>query len=261
MDMNLELWQWLFGATAGWLVGLSKTGVPGLGILVVPLLAAAFGGWASVGIMLPMLLFGDCFAVAWYRRHAEWDKLVGLLPWVAVGMAIGSGALWLVGRLRGDKDVLSIAIGAIVLIMLGLHLVQRRSGYHIAPHRLPVVVSVGAAAGFATTVSNAAGPIMSIYLMAHRLGKREFMGTSAWFYLVINLIKLPVYFALSAANPLRPIIGAGSLLLVLAVSPAILTGVMLGKWLLPRFPQRAFDSVVLALSGISAAYLIVRQLW
>lgn len=258
---HFETWQWALAAAAGWLIGVSKTGVPGMGILVVPLLAAAFGGRASVGIMLPMLILGDCFAVAWYRRHAEWDKLVGLVPWVALGMGAGALMLWLVTSAPHQRDVMSVVIGALVLLMLGLHLLQRRTGYHVDPHHGVAVASVGAAAGFATTVSNAAGPIMSIYLMAHRLNKQEFIGTGAWYYFIINLSKLPVYVVLSVLKPESPIITPASLLLVLAISPAILIGVSIGKWTLNRFSQETFDAVVLALSGISAAYLVIKSLW
>jgi uncharacterized membrane protein YfcA len=259
--MHLELWQWIIGAAAGWLIGVSKTGVPGAAMVVVPMLAAAFGGQASVGIMLPMLLFGDCFAVAWYRRHAQWRTLVGLLPWVVAGMAAGAAALWAVGRSTGGKDILSILIGALVLIMLAVHLLRGRLGDRLDPKSPAGVAGTGVAAGFATTVSNAAGPVMTIYLMAHRLDKHQFIGTIAWYFFIINLSKLPVYFGLSAINPARPIITGQSLLFVAMLSPAMLTGVLLGKWVLPRFPQKAFDSTVLALSAAAAVYLIASRLW
>ncbi|BCW98807.1 MAG: hypothetical protein KatS3mg024_1634 [Armatimonadota bacterium] len=67
--------EWALALASAALVGFSKTGVPGTGILVVPLMAALFGGRQSVGTLLPMLIFADCFAVAWYRRHARWDRL------------------------------------------------------------------------------------------------------------------------------------------------------------------------------------------
>jgi uncharacterized membrane protein YfcA len=113
--MHYELWQWAIGAGAAAFIGVSKTGVPGVGILVVPMLAYAFGGRPSVGIMLPMLIFADCFAVAWYRRHAQWDKLIKLLPWVVAGMVLGSTALWIVGEINTSKDILGIIIGILVL--------------------------------------------------------------------------------------------------------------------------------------------------
>jgi uncharacterized protein len=255
--MHLAPLQWAFGAAAALLVGLSKTGIPGLGILVVPLLAGVFGGRASVGIMLPMLIFGDCFAVAWYRRHAQWDRLVGLLPWVVVGMGAGAAALWAVGRMQGDKDVLSVVIGVMVLTMLALYMLQGKLGEKLTPKSPLGVASTGTAAGFATTVSNAAGPIMSIYMAAQKLGKEQFMGTIAWYFFIINLSKMPVYFVLSRMNPAKPLITLASLKFVGMVSPAILVGVLVGKWVLPRISQKSFDWAVLILAAASAIKLIV----
>lgn len=254
--MQLEPWQWGCAAAAAFFVGISKTGVPGMGILVVPFLAAVFGGRASVGIMLPMLIFADCFAVLWYRRHAQWDKLIGLFPWVAAGMAFGAGALWAVGEIKGDKDVLNIVIGVIVLAMLAIYILQNLFGERLSPKSKAGVISTGAAAGFATTVSNAAGSIMSVYMMAQELPKNEFMGTIAWYFFIINLSKLPIYFVLTAINPAKPIITMHSLGFVLMTTPAILAGVFIGKWLLPRIPQRLFETVVLFLAAVSAIKLM-----
>ncbi|MHB1001057.1 MAG: sulfite exporter TauE/SafE family protein [Armatimonadota bacterium] len=254
--MNLEIWQWLLGAAAALLVGISKTGIPGAGILVVPLLAVTFGGRPSIGIMLPMLIFADCFAVAWYRRHAQWDKLIGLLPWVVIGLAAGGFALWATGKAGTGKDYLNIVIGSLVLIMLALYFLQGKLGDQLTPTSKIGMASTGISAGFATMVSNAAGPVMQIYMAAHKMPKEQFMGTIAWYFFIINLSKLPVYAALSINNPQKPIITWESLKFNLMITPIILVGVFIGKWLLPRIPQKAFDLVVLILAGASAVLLI-----
>ncbi|GIV18555.1 MAG: anion permease [Armatimonadota bacterium] len=253
-----ETWQIALGAVAAFLIGVSKTGVPGIGILVVPLLAAAFGGRASVGTMLPMLIVGDLFAVKWYRQHTQWSRLIELIPWVVVGMALGALALWRLGEAKGGKDLLEPLIGALVLVMLAIHLLRQRWGDRLTPHSSIGVASTGTAAGFATTVSNAAGPIMGIYLTSLQLPKEQFMGTSAWYYFAVNQSKLPIFIGLSLLNPARPIITAHSLLLNLVVIPVIVAGVYAGRWLLPRIPQRLFDSVVLVLAAAAAVKLIIR---
>lgn len=254
--MHLELWQWLFGAGAALLVGISKTGIPGVGILVVPLLASTFGGRQSVGIMLPMLIMGDVFAVAWYRRHAQWDVLLRLLPWVVIGVGFGSVAMWLFGELKTSRDILNIVIGALVLIMLSLYFAQKVWGERITPKSRVGIASTGMSAGFATTVSNAAGPIMSIFLAAQGFPKEQFMGTIAWYFFIINLSKLPIYFALTAINPAKPIITGQSLLFNLAMFPVIVAGVLIGKWMLPRMSQKTFDTAILALAAIAALRLL-----
>jgi len=255
--LDLQPWQWGFASAAALLIGISKTGLPGIAILIVPLLAAVFGGRASIGIMLPMLICGDFFAVFWYRRHAQWNTLVRLLPWVVGGLALGAGGLWIMGESRGQKDILSIIIGFLVLGMLGLQLMERRLGDRLTPRSGIGIAATGTAAGFATTVSNAAGPIMTIYLTAHRLPKEQFMGTIAWYFLIINLAKVPVYLALTALNPAKPIMTGQSVHFVLTICPAIIVGAFMGKWLLPRIPQKAFDAAVLALAAVSAVKLII----
>ncbi|MDW8290946.1 MAG: TSUP family transporter, partial [Armatimonadota bacterium] len=118
--------QLLFGTVAAFLVGVSKTGVPGIGILVVPLMASAFGGRASVGAMLPMLIVGDLFAVRWYRQHTQWNRLKELVPWVIIGMALGAAALWWLGEASVQRDLLEPLIGVLVLVMLAIHLLCQR---------------------------------------------------------------------------------------------------------------------------------------
>jgi uncharacterized membrane protein YfcA len=258
--MEIQYWQWALGAVAGCLLGVSKTGIPGLATPVVPLLAAVFGGRPSVGIMLLMLICGDCFAVAWYRRHARWERLLGLLPWVVVGMGMGAATLWFTGRLETDRDYVGMLIGVLVLLMVALHLLEHRIPEQLTPKSAAGVAFTGAAAGFATTVANAAGPVMAIYLLAHRLSKQQFMGTIAWYFFIINLTKVPVYVALTALDPQDPVITMHSLAFVLRIVPAIVAGAITGRWLLPRISQRGFDAVVLALAVASALYVIARSL-
>jgi uncharacterized protein len=255
--VHLTQLQWTLGALSALMVGVSKTAIPGAGILVAPLLARAFGGFPSVGIMLPMLIFGDFFAVAWYRRHAQWDKIVGLLPWVIGGMAVGTAALWMVGESKSTKDVLGVVIGILVLAMLVLYFVQDRLDERFTPKSPIGVAGIGAAAGFTTMVSNAAGPVMSIYMAAHRLPKKQFMGTLAWYFLLLNLSKVPVYLLLTHTHPDKPIMTPHSLLFNLAICPVIVVGVFIGKWLLPRISQEVFERAVIILAALAAVKLII----
>jgi len=255
--LHLEPWQWAFGIAAAVVVGITKTGIPGAGILVVSLLAAAFGGRPSVGIMLPMLILGDLFAVTWYRKDVHWDKLVRLLPGVVAGMALGAAALWWIGELNSRRDILGILIGSLVLAMLVLHLLQDRLGERLTPTSRPGAAVTGVLAGFTTTVSNAAGSIMSIYMAAHRVTKKEFVGTLAWYFFIVNVSKVPIYVALTLANPRKPIITLQSLVFVAAVAPAIVTGVYLGKWTLNNISEKVFVWVVLTTAAVGAVKLIL----
>lgn len=255
--LHLDPYQWFLGLAAALLVGVSKTGVPGIGILVVPMLAQAFGGRLSIGIMLPMLICGDVFAVFWYRRHAHWDKLVWLLPWVVFGMIWGTLALKVTGDAKGSRDIMNTVLGAMVLVMIALQLLRNVLGDRITPTSKPGVAATGTAAGFATTVSNAAGPIMQAYLSAYRLPKEQFMGTIAWYFFLINTAKFPVYVALSIANPAKPIVTWSSLSLNAAVAPVIIAGAFIGRWLLPRIPQKWFELIIIGLAALGGLKLLM----
>ena len=253
--MHLTGLQWVIGLSAALFIGISKTGIPGVGILVVPLLAYGFGGRLSIGVMLPMLIMGDVFAVAWYRRHAQWDKLIGLLPWVVVGMVFGTAALAMIGKSKA-ADPTNIIIGILVLVMLAVHLLRNRLGNQFQPTSPIGIAGTGVAAGFSTTVSNAAGPVMQMYMTAHKLSKEAFMGTIAWYFFIINVSKFPIYVILSKIEPQKPIVTMDSLQFNLMIAPAIIVGVFVGKWLLPRIKQKSFESIVILLATLGALNLI-----
>jgi uncharacterized membrane protein YfcA len=248
--MHFTLQQWFLGGIAAVLVGMTKTGIPGLGILVVLFLAWAFGGWNSIGIMLPMLVFADIFAVFWYKRHAQWGILLRLIPWVVVGMVGGTLALSYFKQSPAHKALVNPVIGGLVLIMAILHLLERRFGEKLAPKSPAGTAVTGAAAGFATTVSNAAGPIMTMYMAAQRISKEQFMGTIAWYFFTINLSKVPIYAA-------QGLLTRQSLFIDLLAIPAILAGVFWGKWLLPRVSQKAFDNVTVIFAILGAIQLML----
>ncbi len=252
--MHYTCLQWIFGGLAALLVGMTKTGIPGLGMLVVLFLAWAFGGSNSIGIMLPMLVFADAFAVLWYRRHAQWPILLRLLPWVLAGVAAGAGALYYLTKTPARLALMDVVIGGLVLVMAILNLLEGKLGDRMTPTSPAGTATTGTAAGFATTVSNAAGPIMTIFMAAQKISKEQFMGTIAWYFFVINLVKVPIYWAMNRFT-------AASLLIDLLSIPGILVGVYLGKWLLPRISQQAFIGVTVVIAIVGGIQLMVPHAW
>jgi hypothetical protein len=244
---ELDAFQWVLAITAGLLVGFSKTGVAGIGILAIPLMAIAFGAKASVGTLLPMLIVGDIIAVAWYRRHAVWKHLLRLLPWVGLGLGLGYLAL---RPLKGPQ--MNLVLGGLILVMLVLQVLRQRLGEwfeHRLPHTWWFSAAVGVMAGFATMLANAAGPIMILYFVTRDLPKKEFIGTGAWFFLIVNLIKVGPFFE-------QGMITAASLTLNALMAPAIIGGAVLGIVALPRIPQRLFTWAVLILATAASLYLV-----
>jgi uncharacterized protein len=243
--MHLTLTQWLLAAAAAILTGFSKTGVLGLGVLIVPLMAMVFPAKLSVGALLPMLLVADVFAIVYYRRHAQWDRLWGLFPWLVVGMALGYAALK-----RMDDATLKLTLGWLVLVLLAVELARRRWGWPQVSHHWTTVMVTGVGAGFATTVSNMAGSIMTIYLASKGLNKNEFMGTAAWYFFIVNAAKVPLFSHLG-------IITTETLQFNALVVPGIVLGAVAGKRLLPVIPQTVFNGLVLALAGVAALRLVL----
>jgi uncharacterized protein len=236
----------LLASASALLVGLSKTGLPGVSILGILLMTEAYPDDArlSVGAILPILLAGDVFAVAWFRRHADWGRLVRLLPWVLVGMIPGEFVL---RRFEGNQ--LRPIIGVLVLGMLLVEICRQWFSWEKMPRRWWFVAATGFLAGFTTFVANAAMPVMSIYLVSQDLDKRQFIGTAAWFFLILNVSKVPRYCAMGILTP-------SMLPTAAALAPLAIFGALLGVYVLSRIPQRFFDILALALAGIAAVRLI-----
>lgn len=214
---------------------------PAWGILVVPLMVLAVGdARQSAGWLLPMLCTADIFAVIYWRRHAAAWRLFRLTPWVLLGMAGGAAAL------AAPERYLRPAVGFIVIGMLAAHLWRQRvrNPAAIEPH--PALY--GSTAGFATTVANAAGPVMNLYLLSQRLPKEEFIATGAWFFFLINLTKLPIY-------AWHGLLTRSSLTADLMLVPAIVMGAVAGRKLVDLMPQRIFNVLVLILTAVSAVLL------
>jgi uncharacterized membrane protein YfcA len=232
----------MLGAFCALAVGIAKTGVPGLGILVVPLMVLAVGDARfAAGWLLPMLCTADIFAVILWRRHAAAGKLFALAPWVAAGMVLGATALALPER------ILRSVVGVIVLLMVGAYLYRRWRGDDRVPaHPAPY----GVAAGFATTVANAAGPVMSLYLLGKRLSKEEFIATGAWFFFLINLIKVPIYLG-------HGLISRASLGFDVTLAPMVFVGAATGRWLVDRMSPRVFEVLVVTLTVVSTLLLFL----
>lgn len=247
--MNLEPWQWVLAVIGALIAGLSKTGIAGLGILVVSVFALVIPSTKqSTGIVLPLLIFGDMVAVISYRRHTKWSHLWRLFPWTAAGVLAGYLAL---GRM--DDHQARIVVGLIVCAMVALHLIRRQKAkvveHEAEEQGLWFAALIGVLAGFTTMVANAAGPLMAIYLLAMRLPKMEYVGTGAVFFMLLNWFKFPFMVH-------RGMITVPTLEFNAWLAPAVLVGALFGRWLLPRIDQKLFEFIALALSAAAGMKLL-----
>ncbi len=223
-------------------MGVAKTGITGLSLIFVSIFAGIMPARRSTGLVLPLLLVGDVVAVLSYRRHAQWRHLWRLFPWAGAGVVIGWFAL---GRM--DERQARFSIGAIILGLAVLYLVRRfRRDGDGGEHAAWFAPVIGVLAGFTTLVANAAGPLTVIYMLAMRLPKMEYMGTTAVFFLVLNLFKMPFMVGLG-------LVTRDSLAASLVLAPAVLAGTWIGRWLLGWINQRVFETIVLVLALVAGA--------
>lgn len=243
----------LAGALAAYVVGFSKTALPGAALVAVPLFATVFDGRLIPGGTLPVLIFADLFAVSWYHRHARWDVVRPLALWLALGFAAGIVFFITIGS---ASRPLEVTIGVIVLFIVAVQILRMIRGVPTRPASTATAATYGTTGGFTTFVANAAGPVINTYLVGVGLSKAEMVGTSAWLYFLINVTKIPLYLALGAWTDGGPFFTADSLLFDLMVLPGVVAGVYSGKALFHHIPQRTFLILVLAFSVAGALRLL-----
>lgn len=234
--------QIIYIAVAALLVGFSKTSVGGVGILAVLLMALAIPGKGSPGVLLPMLILADIFAVIYYRRHCQWGILLRLVPLTAIGVVIGYLLVDII-----PVDIFQILLGFIILSMLVIEVFLPKNTKGGGPF---LTGFVGVAAGIATMIANAAGPIFGVYLLRMGLKKEEFVGTRSWFFLLLNVFKIPFSMNLG-------LITVETLKLDLLFIPAIMLGAFLGYVFLKHINMVVFKWLIRTVVVIAAARLIL----
>jgi len=247
IELDFSIIQWLLLAVCAMFIGMSKVGVPGISMIVVPTLAIIFGGKASTGILLPILMMADVFGVAFYHRHAQWRYFWKLLPWALIGIGI---ALW-VGKVVNDelfKNLIAILVFGSIGLMLWK---DRKKGTDFFPDTWWFAASMGVLGGFATMIGNVAGPIFAIYLLAMHLPKNSYIGTGAWFFLVVNFLKFPLHIFVWKT------INWSTLTLDLMLLPAIAVGAFLGIVLVKEISDKTYRTAVIVVTALSAFLLLI----
>ncbi len=242
---DLTSLQWILLGLSGLLIGMAKTGLSGVGLMVVPILASAFGGRPSVGLLLPILIFADVFAVVWYSRHAQWKHIIRLLPWAAIGILVAA----MVGKSLSDitfNRLLSVIVIAGIVILVWRDV---RSSKLKIPESRWFAASLGLLGGFATMIGNAAGPVMALYLLSMRLPKNSYIGTGAWFFFIVNLSKVPLHVWSWKT------ITTESFLLDVFMIPAIAAGAFLGIWVVRLLPEKVYRILIIVTTLLSAFLL------
>ncbi len=228
-------------------VGMSKTGVQGLTLLTVPLLAITFGAKPSTGLMLPVLCFADLIGVWYYKRRAEWKYIVRLLPTAILGFFI---AIWVDHLIPASefKHLMGACLALVLVVMLWN---QWKGKENMLAQHWWYGPLFGLLGGFTTMIGNAAGPVMAIFLLSVRIPKLAFVGTNAWFFLCVNYLKLPLQ--IFAWNN----ISLTTLAIDACTIPFVLAGAYMGIRIVKLLPEREFRIFTTVVTIISVGIMLL----
>jgi uncharacterized membrane protein YfcA len=227
-------------------IGLSKSGLAGTATLTVVLMAEAFGAKTSVGLVLPLLIAADIMGYWINRKAGSWTVVWPMTPPAIAGVLVG---WWLLDRI--DNVQARFVIGCLIILLLVFKLLldnKKDQLLALTTHR-SFTLSMGFTAGVVTMLANAAGPVMTVYLLAQRLEKSVWLGTFSRFFLFINLFKLP--FSTHVG-----LIHKASLITNLILLPAVVLGVLIGWVILKRINQQNFEWLLFILTFSAAIWLI-----
>lgn len=228
------------------MIGMSKTGIQGITMLAIPLMAINFGAKPSTGLILPMLCFSDLIAVFYYRRTAEWKYIIKLLPSAIAGFFVAIAVDKLI-----PPDEFRLLMAFCIFIGLGVMFwTEKKDPDSKMFHSWWYAPLFGLMGGFTTMIGNAAGPVMAVYLLSMRLPKYSFVGTSAWFFLVVNYLKLPLQIFVWDN------ISTTSLVLNAICIPFMIAGTIAGIWFVKKVPEKSYRLFIIVVTILSTLALL-----
>ena len=250
MDFSMYItspMQWGILFLAAFMIGMSKTGIQGISLLAVPLMAISFGAKPSTGIILPILCMADLVAVAYYRRKAEWLYVLRLLPTALCGFAVAL----MIDKMVPPTEFKRLMGACLLIVLLAMFWTEWKGKQNNLSSLWWYGPLFGLLGGFTTMIGNAAGPVMAIYLLSVKMPKYSFVGTNAWFFLVINYLKVPIQM-FAWHN-----ITTSSLMLDACTLPFVLVGGVVGIMIVKRLPERGFRIFTTAVTCVSVALLLL----
>ncbi len=244
-----EPWQLYVACVAGaaLIIGIAKAGFGGgIGVMAVPLMAVAVPTEQTIGVILPILIFADLFAVTHHRGNESRSHVRWLLTGAVLGILMGTLAIWWLQQSHRLNFALNLIIGSMCLIFVGIQCYRLAGGHVPRVSTRPIAGRIaGTLAGFVSTLTHAAGPVISIYLLEQRLPKKMLVGTAVMFAFAGNLMKLPTYLGFQLINP-------NTLLQSLWCLPLVPLGTLIGFWMHKRINERAF-TIIMYLGAAAAA--------
>ena len=229
------------------LLGIAKSGVKGLAVLIVTGLALVYGAKKSTGILMPLLICGDILAVIYYKRHVKWIYLGKLLPWMVIGVLVGV----VLGK-ELPEDLFKSGMAVIILISVFIIYYWEKKNFKKLPNHISFAALMGIMAGFTTMVGNLAGAFSNIYFLAIKLPKNEFIGTAAWLFFIINLFKVPFHIWSWGT------ISYSSFQISMSLIPAVFVGFSLGIFIVKKIKNDKYRQLILLLTCIGALGVLIQ---
>lgn len=244
--MEISLTSWILATLAAFVIGMSKAGIKGIAVINVTFMALAFGAKESTGMVVPLLILADIFAVIYYNRHTQWSYVFKVLPWMVLGLVIGV----FIGK-DLPESLFRIGMAIIIIITIFMMYWWDRKKVKTVPTHWTFSGAIGTLAGITTMVGNLAGAFSNIYFLAMRLPKNHFIGTAAWLFLIVNVLKLPFHFFIWKT------ITWDSLLLNVKLLPGIFLGFFVGIRIIKLINEEFFRKMILVLTALGALLIMV----
>ena len=247
LTSDISITAWTLACTAAVVIGLSKAGIKGIAIVNVTLMAIAFEAKESTGIVVPLLVFGDIFAVIYYNRHTQWSYIIRFLPWMVLGVLTGV-------FIGNDLDEKTFKIGMAIIILVSVGMMywwDRRKSKSVPTHWL-FAGTVGTIAGITTMIGNLGGAFSNIYFLAMRVPKNQFIGTAAWLFLIINILKLPLHIFVWQTITIE------TLLFDLKLIPGIILGIIIGIKVVKLIKEDFYRKMILVLTALGALMILFK---
>ncbi|MEK9614387.1 MAG: sulfite exporter TauE/SafE family protein [Flavobacteriaceae bacterium] len=243
---SLSLIDFSIVASCAFLLGLAKSGIKGIAALIVTGFALVYGAKSSTGVLMPLLLVGDVFAIIYYKRHVQWKYIAQLMPWMIAGVLLG-----VVGGTYISDQLFKYGMATIILFSVGMMYYWENKKDKRIPKHWTFASSMGILAGFTTMVGNLAGAFSNIYFLAMRLPKNAFIGTAAWLFFIINAIKVP--FHIWSWETIQ----STSVLKSLELVPFVLVGLISGVFLVKKIKNESYRKLILLFTAMGGVAMIL----
>ena len=242
---ELNLFDFSVVAFCAFLLGISKSGIKGIATLIVTGFALIYGAKNSTGILMPLLLVGDIFAITYYKSYVDWSYIIKLIPWMVFGVLIG-----VIGGSYISDDLFKYGMAVIILFSVSLMYLMESKKEKKIPKNLVFVSSMGTLAGFTTMVGNLAGAFSNIYFLAMRIPKNTFIGTAAWLFFFINSFKIPFHIWSWGT------INGASILKSIELVPFVILGLAVGVVLVKKINDNTFRKLILLLTAFGGILIL-----